>query len=326
MRANYKVLAVSAALAFSAGMMPLAAVQAQDYPSQNIHLISAFPPGSGADIVVRYYSEKLKPLIKQNVIVESKVGAGGTLAVEYIARAKPDGHTILVHSGITAANMMYLLKKPPIDAAKDLQLAAMINRQPFMVVVRADAPWKDLAQLTGHLKQQKDKSSYGWAATIAKVAGELYKNKSGLQTVDVAYRAGPDLLNDLLGGVIDFAVLDPALAMAQLRQGKIRILAVTTQERIKASADLPTMEEQGVKDINLVGWFGAILPSATPRPIVDQINVWFNAITSSPETKEFLAKTGADPWITSVDEAQSAYLKEVQAWGDYVRLAKIDPQ
>ena len=209
---------------------------AQDYPNQLIRVISAFPPGSGADIVVRFFAERLKPLVNnQTVIVESKVGAGGMVSVEYIAKAKPDGYTVLVHSGVSAANLMYLVKNPPIDAAKDIQMAAMINRQPFMIAVRADKPWKNLAELTSYLKDQKEKATYGQSATIAKVGGELYKQIAGLSTTEVGYRNSPEILNDIAGGSLDFAVLDPLTSLAQARQGRIRILAVTTAERTQGS-------------------------------------------------------------------------------------------
>jgi tripartite-type tricarboxylate transporter receptor subunit TctC len=299
---------------------------AQDYPNQMVRLVSAFPPGSGADIMVRYFSEKLKPLINQTVIVESKVGGGGTVSIEYIARAKPDGYSVLVHSGVSAANMMYMLKQPPIDAAKDIQVAAMINRQPFMIVVRPDRPWTTLADLTAHLKEQQDKSSYGSSATIAKVAGELYKQIAGLKTMEVTYRNSPDIINDLTGGSIDFAVLDPLTSLAQAREGRLRILAVTTRDRLKAVPDLPTMDEQAISGVNLVGWFAAMVPSATPRPVVDKLNKLFNDIVATDETRQFLARSGGDPWIATVEESQKFYLSEIKAWGDYVKLAKIEPQ
>lgn len=322
-RAFLSQIGIAAALAIGAFATPL---QAQDYPNQLVRFISAFPPGSGADIMVRYFAEKIKPLMNQPVIVEGKVGGGGTVSIEYIAKSKPDGYTVLVHSGVSAANMMYLLKTPPIDAAKDIQMAAMINRQPFMVVVRADRPWKNIAELTAHLREKKDKASYGSSATIAKVAGEMYKQIAGLEVAEVTYRAGPDLLNDLQGGSIDFAILDPLSSLAQAREGRVRILAVTTRERLKAASDFPTMEEAGVPGMNLVGWFGAMVPSATPRPIVDKLNKWFSDIVATDETRKFLANSGGDPWTASVDEAQKFYLEEIKAWGNYVKLAKIEPQ
>jgi tripartite-type tricarboxylate transporter receptor subunit TctC len=313
----------NAALVIGAVATP---ARAQGYPNQLVKFISAFPPGSGADIMVRYFAEKIRPLMNQTVIVESKVGGGGTVSIEYIAKSKPDGYTVLVHSGVSAANMMYMLRNPPIDAAKDIQVVATINRQPFMVVVRADRPWKNIGELTAYLKEKKDKASYGSSATIAKVAGEMYKQIAGLEVAEVTYRAGPDMLSDLQGGSIDFAVLDPLSSLAQAREGRVRVLAVTTRERLKAAGDFPTMDESGVSGMNLVGWFGAMVPSATPRPVVDQLNRWFSEIVGTEETRKFLANSGGDPWVASVDDAQKFYLDEIKAWGDYVKLAKIEPQ
>ncbi len=205
-------------------------------------------------------------------------------------------------------------------------MVAMINRQPFMLVVKPDRPWKSVGDLTAHLKSQNGKASYGWSATIAKVMGELYKDIAKVDVTEVSYRTGQDMLNDLLGGNLDFAILDPTAAMAQAREGRIRILAVGTRDRIQALPDLPTLQESGVPGVNLVGWFGAMVPAATPRPIVDKLGGWFNQVLRTDDAAKFLNASGSDPWIMSVDEAQKVYLDEVKAWGDYVKLAKIEPQ
>ena len=153
---------------------------AEQYPSQDIHVICAFPAGSGADVLVRYFAEKLRVLAGKPVLVENKVGAAGNIAAEYTARARPDGYTIHIHAGSATAANYWLFKKPPINPSKDLQVVATLNQQPFMVVVDAKSPYKSLPELTEAMKKKGDKATYAESNTTGKVMGELYKNATGV--------------------------------------------------------------------------------------------------------------------------------------------------
>jgi len=157
------------------------------------------------------------------------------------------------------------------------------------------------------------------------VMGAIYKDKLGLEAVEVPYKTASDSLNDMASGAIDYGMFDNIFSAAQERAGRVKILAVSTPERLQANPNIPTMTEQGVP-MSLTGWFSAMVPSATPRPIVDQINKMFNQVTATEDAKKFLNNVASDPWITTPDEAQGFLLKEIKDWGDYVRLAKIEPQ
>jgi tripartite-type tricarboxylate transporter receptor subunit TctC len=315
-------LALAAAAALSA--LPSGA-RAQAYPSQDIRLICAFPPGSGADVLVRYFAEKLRPIANRTVIVENKSGAGGNIAMEYVARAKPDGYAIFVHAATAVAANQHLFKKPPIDAAKAFQIAASINRQPFMLVVDAKSPYKTVAELTEAMKKKGDKASYASAAPTGTIMGEIYKDVTGIKAVEVNYKTAPDSLNEMLSGKIDYGMHDPVFSLAQQREGRLRILAVSTATRLQANPDMPTMTESGVP-MDLTGWWAAMLPAATPKPVVDQVNQWFTQMVQTEETKKFLNSFGGDPFVNSPEAAQALFLKAIKDWGDYVRLAKIEPQ
>lgn len=298
---------------------------AQKYPSQDVHIICAFPPGSGADIMVRYFGEKMREKSGGTVIVENKPGAAGNIAAEYTARAKPDGHTIHIHAGSALAGNFSLFKKPPIDPAKDLQIAATLNLQPFMVMVAASSPYQNLRELTEAMKAKGEKASYAESNTVGKVMGELYKVATGVKAVDVPYRAANDTLNDFASGAVDYGMIDPQAAIVHSQAGRLRMLAVSTGKRMQSLPDMPTMKEQGV-DVELFGWFAVIVPSATPRPIVMQLNKWFNEIEATDETRAFLNKFGGDPWITTPEEGQAQLVKDKAAWQDYVKTAKIELQ
>lgn len=306
------------------GVVPSGA-RAQQYPNQDIHLICAFPPGSGADIAVRYYAEKLRPLTGRTVIVENRPGANGNVAVEYTARAKPDGYTIFLHGAGGVAASMSTFIKPPVDVGKAIQLAGSIHLQPFMIVVDAKSPYNSVGDLTKALKDKGAKASYATTSNTGTVVGELYKQAAGLEVVAVNYKNPADALNDQTSGQIDFTASDAASALAQRTTGRVRIIAVTTAKRLQSLPDMPTMTEQGVKmDIN--SWWAPMVPSATPRPVVDQINAWFTAIATADETKEFLKRIGGDPFINTVDKAQGLFLQDIEDWRGYVKAAKIEPQ
>jgi tripartite-type tricarboxylate transporter receptor subunit TctC len=324
MQLGLKSLTRWAAVVFAATAM-VGAAQAQNYPSQDIRLVCAFPAGSGADVLVRYFAEKLRPITGRTVIVENKAGAAGNIASEYTARAKPDGYTIFVHAATAVAANMSLFKSPPVDVGKTIQVAATINRQPFMLVVDAKSPYKTVAELTAAMKAKGDKATYATAAPTGIIMGEIYKNAAGLQAVEVNYKTAPDSLNELTSGKVDYGMHDPVFSLAQQREGRLRILAVSTGKRLQASAELPTMTEVGIP-MDLTGWWAAMVPTGTPKPVIDQIHKWFVEIVSTEDTKKFLNSFGGDPNIMSPDEAQAQFLKEIQNWGDYVRMAKIQPQ
>jgi tripartite-type tricarboxylate transporter receptor subunit TctC len=308
---------------FAAGTS--AQAQTASYPDRNITFICAFPAGSGSDTLVRYFAEKLRPLAGRTILVENRFGASGNIATEYTARAKPDGYTIYVHAGSAVAANMHLFKKPPVEAGKAIEIIATLNRQAFMVAVDASKPWKTLDDLTAFLKTKGDKATYATSASTGTVMGEIYKQKLGLQALEVVYRVGQDSLNDQLGGKIDYGMFDPVYTMIQVRAGRLRALAVSTGARLEANPDIPTMTELGVP-MDLTGWFAAMGPTGIPKPIVEKLNGWFKEILVTPETKEFLNKFGGDPFINTPEQAQVLFQKELKDWADYVKLAKIEPQ
>jgi tripartite-type tricarboxylate transporter receptor subunit TctC len=318
-RSRYLVAVLAAALITgSAG--------AQTYPTQDLHFICAYPAGSSSDSIVRFLAEKIRPQAGRIILVENKPGANGNLATEFLARAKPDGHTILIHAGSALAANMHLFKNPPVDVATAIQVAGTINRQAFMLAVDSAQPWKTLAELTAAMKEKGDKASYATYSATATIMGELYKRATGVRATEVGYRVGTDTLNDLSSGALDYGIYDPPFAMSQARNGKLRLLAVGVKERLNAAPDIPTMQEEGIRDVDLPGWFAAMVPSATPKPVVDQISKWVAEAVRQDATKQFLNGFGSDPWISSPEQGQARLISDIKDWGEYVRIAKIVPQ
>jgi tripartite-type tricarboxylate transporter receptor subunit TctC len=317
------VLLLTAAVS---GLLPMAGgAQAQQYPSQDIRLVSAFPPGSGADVLVRYVAEKLRPITNRTVIVENKPGAGGNIATEYVARSKPDGYTILVHSANTLASNAHLIRNNPVDVKKQIRVAATLNRLAFVLVVDPKRPFNSVAELTAYAKTQGDKGTVAVVGNGSIIMCSIYKEHAGLASVDVAYKVGQDMLNDLASGRVDFSCLDPIFALSQQREGRVRILAIASGERMASSPEIPTMTELGYP-MDLIGWFATMVPAETPQPIVDQINAWIAQIHADPETPKFLNNFGGVPWKATPEEGQARLLKDIEDFADHIRIAKLKPQ
>ena len=312
---------VLAAAAFAAAT---SLAQAQTYPSQDVHIVVGFAAGSGPDVTARFLAEKLRAKWGKTVIVDNKPGAVGNIATEFVAKAKPDGHTLYMTGGSSLVATAYLFKNPPVDVTT-LEAAATMARAPILMVVASNSPHKTVAELSAAVKAKGDKASYGTAFPTARVAGALYRDSIGAQAVEVGYKTSSDWINDLSAGNLDFAFIDAAAGFGMAKAGRFRVLAVSTAQRSVAMADFPTLTEAGHK-IDLPAWWAVFAPQGTPKPVLDQLHAAISEISGTDEARQFFAGTGYDPWVTTREQARAAYLKDYKDWADYVKLAKIEPQ
>jgi tripartite-type tricarboxylate transporter receptor subunit TctC len=301
-------------------------VQAQNYPSQTIHMIVGFPAGSGADIYARYFASKLEAVSKATVVVENKPGAAASIAAGYVARSKPDGHTIFIGGCDSFGAPLYTFKSPPYDPRKDFAFVSPVVSQSFVFAVPASSPYKTVAELTTGLKTKPDNGSYASTNNTATILGETYKQHTGLKTLQVNYKTNVDYVNDLAGGRLDFVMVDPVFGTASIRGGRMRALAVSSAQRIKALPDVPTMQEAGIPNVDVNQWWLIAAPAGTPAPIIDKLNGWFTEIGKMDETREFLGKNGVEPFIGSSAETKTRIDREIANWANYVKVAKIEPQ
>lgn len=302
---------------------------AQDqWPSKEIRTICMFPPGTGADIMVRFYAKKLEDALGagRRVIVENRPGAFGALAAQYVANQKGDGHTIFIAPGSSvlaaAPHVFKSLTYKPVD---DFEHVTTIARLPFILMVSADKPWKNVAELTAYLKEQGDKASYASLANPGLVGAELYKAHFGLKTVEVKYKDSAPAYNDLIGGNLAFTHIDPAVGMAWLKQGKVRALCVTAAQRTKALPDIPGAHEAGIMNSDIQAWWSVHTPKGVAQPILQRLEQLFNKIAVDADTMKFLADSGIDPFPGDSKKVRELLLADIKNWGDYVKLAKIEP-
>jgi tripartite-type tricarboxylate transporter receptor subunit TctC len=310
----------------SAFLVPQAGF-AQDYPAREIRSLCNFSAGSGADIIVRFYSDRLSKLAGKPVIVENKVGAQGALATDALAKSKPDGYTILITpASSTIASAPYLFKSLPFDTEKDFTAVTTIASLSFVIMVDAAKPVHTVKELVEQLKSKPNNGFYGATSNTGVIAAELLKTQAGLATVYVPYKQNVQALTDLLLGQVDFLTFDATWASQQARGGKIRILAATAAKRSVALPDVPTLTELGYGDNDVSPWWGVVVPAGTPAPVVEKLAAWFNEITAAADTQKFLAESAFDPFPGSPAQMQSLLKSDAARWKRYVELAKIEPQ
>lgn len=300
---------------------------AQDYPAREIHSIANVPPGTGMDIMIRYYGAKLGQLAGKPVVVENKPGAQGNIATEYLVRSKPDGYTIMMTpASATLAAAVSLFKKLPFDPLKDLRPVIALSQLGFVLAVNNTNSAKTILELTNELKQKSGNGAYGTVSNTGIITAELYKSRAGLETNQVLYRGFLENLNDLLSGQLDFIATDPTSAAAAMQSGKIRPLAVTSLERLAALPDVPTMIEAGFPNFDVTPWIGLFVPAGTPDTIVRKLAAWHRTINDDDETRRILVQFGMNP-LNEDASAMGMHLRDdIVKWASYVSLAKIEPQ
>jgi tripartite-type tricarboxylate transporter receptor subunit TctC len=301
---------------------------AQDYPAREIRSICNFAPGSGADIIVRYYSDRLAKLAGKAVVVENKPGAQGLLATDFVAKSKPDGYTILITpASSTLATAPHIFKQIPFDPLRDFASVTTINTLAFVIAVDASKPIQSIHELVSHLKKKQGHGLYGTGSNTGQVAAELFKTMTGLTSTYVPYKASSQALTSLLQGDVDWLSYDATWASTQAEpKGRLRILAVTSAKRSGTLPNVPTLAELGLKDFDITPWWGVVVPAGTPKAIIERLAGWFNQITHSEDTKAFLARAALDAFPGSPEQMSALLKADMERWAGYVRLAKIEPQ
>lgn len=300
---------------------------AQEYPTKPIRTVCPFAAGTGADILIRFLAAKLGDVIGQNVLVENRIGAQGNIATETVAKAAPDGYTIAITPGSsTLAMAAHIFKKLPFDPVKDFIPVAPISTLSFAIAVDVKKPIHTLADLAKFLKEKKVRSLYATGANTGIVSAELYLRAVGIDGEKVSYRTPSDTLSALQSGDVDFTAADNSWVAGQVREGRLRALAVTGAKRSPALPDVPTMAEAGFPNIVVEAWWGLFVPAGTPAPVVDKLRVSMEKVLAMQETKDFLARIANEPLSGPPELLRQMLMRDLEKWGEYVRLAKIEPQ
>lgn len=305
---------------FAAGAAPAAA---QDYPTKTVTVVVPFVPAGSTDLLARIAASAWEKATGKSFLVENRPGAGQQIGVNAVAKAAPDGHTLLMATSSAMAVNPTLYKKIAYDPVKDFQPIAIMAHLPFILLVNLDLPVRSPADLVKHAKDNPGKLSFGSGGIGAShhLYGEMLKNLAGVQMTHVPYRGTVPALNDLIAGHIQVLFSDPPPALPQIAGGKVRALAVTTAKRLPGAPDLPPLNDT-VKGFDSAPWQMLMAPAGTPKPIIDKLHRVIVEYIASAEGQKKLLEMGLIPGApTSPDELARFVKSEVVDWGKLVKLA-----
>ena len=305
------------ALAFAA------AAHAQTYPSKPIRLVVGFPPGGGMDLSARVYAAKLQEPLGTPIVVENRPGATGIVAGEAVAKAAPDGYTLLVGaSGQMTINPL-ILPKHPYDTVRDFAAITTLAQFPMVIAVNPAFPAKSLAELIALAKARPGELSYSHGGATHQVAAEMFDQAVGIQLRNIPYKGGAPAVSAAVAGDVPIVVVDSAAAAAQIRAGRLRVLAVTSAARTPLVPDAPTVAESGVPGYDIAVWAGLFAPAGTPAAIVSRLYDEASRAMSAPDTREKLKAIGMDPGGLAPAQLAGMIKADLARYAAIVKAANI---
>jgi tripartite-type tricarboxylate transporter receptor subunit TctC len=316
-------MAIGRAFLLAAGLAVAGASWAQAYPTKPIRFIAPFAAGGALDTLTRTIAARMQESWGQPVVVENRTGAGGNIGADLVAKAAPDGYTLVMGTIATHAINVSLYEKMPYDAVKDfapVTIAASINNS---LSVHPSVPAKNVAELIAYAKTNAGRLTFGSAGsgTSQHLAGELFKTMTGVDMVHIPYKGGAPAMVDLLAGQISMTFGDIPTALPHIRAGKLRSLAVTGAKRSPLLPDVPTIAEQGLAGFDVTAWFGVFTTAGTPRPVVNQLNAEIVRILNLPDVREKLIGIGMEPVTNSPDEFAAYVQSEIAKWARVVKAS-----
>ncbi len=318
-------LATGLATGLTAGLAPWAA-RAQAWPSRPIRLVVPFPAGSATDGIARSVGAAVGAAVGQTVVVENKAGADGALAGLEVARAAPDGYTLLMATNSPMSAVPALKKTPPYDPVADFTPISDIGRYTFFMVVHPSVPAATIAELVAHAKANPGKLNYGTGNTTGIVSTALFTALTGIQMVHVPYKGEPQGVTDLLAGRIQFMVASAATTVPHVKEGKLKALAVTLPQRSPALPDVPTIAEAGVPQFRLTSWAGVFGPAKMAPELAERLNREFNAAINRPEVKEAMARQAFMLQGSSTQQLATLVKEQLESYRSTMKLAGIEPE
>ena len=301
---------------------------AQGWPARPIRLVVPFPPGGGTDVIARTTSQRVSALTGWNIVVENKPGAGGNLGVDAVAKAAPDGYTIVIGQTSNLAINATLYPKLPYDPQKDLAPIVLLADAALVLVTGAGTPYRSLGDAVTVSKARPGSLNFASPGngTVAHLTGEMLQAAAGVKMQHVPYKGAAQALPDVVSGTVDLYMSSVPTLIGQIRQGKLRPLAVTSARRLADLPEVPTIDESGYPGFEAVTWFGLLAPRGTPAEVVARINAEFDKVLREPELRKRLADEGADAVGGTPEQFATLIRTDLPRWGKLVREsgAKVD--
>ncbi len=322
---NNKILLNQIVTLFIAMTLPML-VSAQNYPNKPVRIVVPFAPGGGVDLTARILAQRLTERIGQSVIVENRTGASGIIGTEFVAKAAPDGYTLLVGSQTTQA-VVPAMYKVNYDTARDFIGISEIARSPMLIVVHPSLPVKNVAELIKLAKAKPGQLTFGAASGgTPHMAGELFKLSAGIDLLLVPYKGEGPAIADAMGGQISMVFSNLPVALPHARTGRLRGLAVTGAQRVPSAQEYPTVAESGLPGFDAYTWFGLFAPSATPRDIINKLYSETAAGLNNADAKEKMASQGLFVVASTPEQFAEHIRKETPRWAKVVKDSGVKPQ
>lgn len=291
-----------------------------------VSMVVAFPPGGVADLTARPMAVVLERILKQKVLVENKPGAGGGVGNAFVAKARPDGYTLLIGTNSTHAANQSLFKKLPYDYVNDFAPVGGIGQGIIMLVANTSLPVNNVADLTALAKSKPGTLTFGWGSSSSRAASHLYKQLAGINIVDVPFKTNPQATTAVVGGQIDMMFADMATAVPLVKAGRLRALGISGRSRSSAIPEVPSMAEAGVTGYDMTWWIAAWAPAGTPRDAVARLNELLSQSLITAKTKAYFQTIGVDAFAASPDELMKFQVAEHDKWRRIITSAGIEPQ
>jgi tripartite-type tricarboxylate transporter receptor subunit TctC len=310
----------------AAAFATAAAAQTDSFPARPITIVVPFGAGSGTDAVTRVIAQPLSIALKQTVVIENKVGANGAIAATQVARAAPDGYTILMSTNSPHSAAPSLNKVINYDPIKDFAPLTRMGSFTFMVAAHRDVPVNSIAELVAYAKANPGKLSYASGNTSGIVAGETLKHATGIDVLHVPYKTIPTAMNDVLAGRVSLILTDLTPGLPHVKSGTLKALAVTRIKRSTLIPEVPTLDEAGVPGFDMDSWAGLFAPAGTPPEAVARLSGELRKIIDDPETKARIANLGFEAFSSSPDELGEFVKLQLVRWTKMIKEAGIEPE
>src|SRR5437762_768031 len=301
--------------------------QAQPFPSRPLTLIVPFPPGGSTDAAARIMAERMRATLGQPIVIENVGGAGGSIGVGRLARAEPDGYTFDI--GQWDTHVGSIIYKLDYDLEKDFEPIALVSNNPQLMVAKNDLPAKTLRELVAWMKQNPGKINFVNQNAAANVTGVLFEKLTGEKVQFIPYRGAGPAMTDLVAGTVDLLVVQGAVALPQIRAGKIKALANLSPQRSASMPDIPTSDESGVRGLYMSGWFGFWAPKGTPKDVIAKLNAATAEALADPAMQTRFTELGLDvaPRAQQTPEGLASFQKaEIEKWWPIIKAAGIGVQ
>jgi tripartite-type tricarboxylate transporter receptor subunit TctC len=314
-------------LAAAAATLACSTAMAQAYPDKPIKAVVPFAAGSATDQIGRAFAQKMQEALGQPIIIDNKPGVNGMLGADAVAKAAPDGYTLLIGTNSTNAALKSLMKQLPYDQDKAFAPVAYMGSVPLIMAVHPDVPAKTLKEFVDLAKAKPGGINFASASTSQLVSTEVLAGMTGIKLTNVPYKSGPAAMTDLIAGVVQMFSADFAVMLPQVKAGKVRGLAVTSTKRSAAVPDLPSVNEAlGIKDYELIAYFAMYVPAGTPPDVIAKLNKAANAAASSKEVQDKFAGIGFAVEPGTPEDLAKRGVTETAKWAKAIKDAKIEPQ